>query len=173
MYFFLSRNEGCNDYSYSTAGILNLSPIEVMKVKSMKCQINLNFMWIGTLINAIFVNMNDDFQLRCYCTLHGFKENVNDNFIALASKADPLSAFREIHDIKNKLLTETSDCGGLQDVCETIPDLLLLKHDELHRKKCVDILQRGHVQTACKPPQSDVVKRTVPHVFVCFRGCCG
>ncbi len=42
------------------------------------------------------------------CILHGFKEIVNDNFIALASKADPLSAFGEIHDMKNKLLTEAS-----------------------------------------------------------------
>ena len=58
------------------------------------------------------------------CILHGCKGKVDDIFVAFSSKPDPLSVFKEIQDMKNKLVTKTSDCGGMQDVCESIPDEL-------------------------------------------------
>jgi len=58
------------------------------------------------------------------CILHGSKGTVIDNFVALSSLSDPLSVFADIRDMKWKLLTLTSDYGGLQDVCKSIPDVL-------------------------------------------------
>lgn len=58
------------------------------------------------------------------CILHGCKGTVNAKFIPLSSKADPLSAFTAITGMKNKLQTQMFDYGGMQDVCESIPDEL-------------------------------------------------
>ncbi|CAJ1061365.1 hypothetical protein XNOV1_A011600 [Xyrichtys novacula] len=78
------------------------------------------------------------------CILHGCKGEVNDGFVAFSSKADPLRTFKEIHDMKYELLTQTSDCGGMQDVCESIPDELSLNSGYHRNCQCTFFCNATH-----------------------------
>lgn len=68
------------------------------------------------------------------CILHGNKGTIQDRFILLSSKADPQTAFTEIHEMKKKLQTQVFDCGGMEDIVESIPDELSL--DCGYHKSC-------------------------------------
>lgn len=56
------------------------------------------------------------------CILHGSTGKLSEKCVYLSSKREPLTVFKDILDMKTKLLTQTSDCGGMQNVCEAIPN---------------------------------------------------
>ncbi|KAL2095547.1 hypothetical protein ACEWY4_007695 [Coilia grayii] len=97
------------------------------------------------------------------CILHGYKGTVNDKFILLSSKADPLGAFTTIHDMKKKLQTQTFDCGGMQDVVESIPDEL--SSDCGYHKCCQRMFFRNATRALSKSQAENVsMRQTREHV---------